>query len=126
MKEPIETMIMVIDDDENFGELLQFTLNASGFRTVRGRNGKEAVQMAKAIRPDIILMNLMMPIKNGWVAFREIRRSPKTRHIKVILFSATKDLNNRFKGADGYLQSPIDMEEMFETIGELLEDIPSL
>lgn len=126
MKEPNETMILVVDDDENVGQFLQFTLNASGHRTVRGRNGQDAVQMAKSISPDLILMNLMMPVKNGWVAFREIRRNPKTKHIKTILFSSTENLMLRFKGAEGYLQSPINIEELFEIIGHVLVDSPSL
>jgi twitching motility two-component system response regulator PilH len=110
MKELGEILILVVDDDRNSGETMQSILKDSGYRAIVCGNGAEAVKLSKVLRPDLILLNLIMPIKNGWTAFKEIHTDPRTSHIKILLFSTNPRLNGQYQDVDACMQSPIPPE----------------
>jgi twitching motility two-component system response regulator PilH len=119
-KELGDILIFVADDDENFGEVIRSILKDTGYRVIICKNGAEAVEMAVNLIPDLIMLDLIMPVKNGWKAFKEIRKNPKTSHIKVILFSSKPQLEGQFQEADAFLQKPIPADELLETVSRLL------
>jgi CheY-like chemotaxis protein len=120
MKELGETLILVADDDRDFGDVIRHILKDNGYRAIACGNGAEAVEMSKKLNPDLILLNLVMPVKNGWTAFKEIRRNPGTSHVKVVLFSSVPRLEGQYRDVDDYLQSPFPPEALLETVGRLL------
>jgi twitching motility two-component system response regulator PilH len=122
MKEFGEVLILVVDDDRNSGEVMRGILKDSGYRAIVCGNGAEAVKLSKVLIPDLILLNLIMPIKNGWTAFKEIHTDPKTSQIKVLLFSSNPRLNGQYQDVDAFMQSPIPPEDLLETIEHLLSE----
>jgi CheY-like chemotaxis protein len=86
--------ILCVDDEPTQLTLLDFAFTRAGFTVLRAQDGQEAVEMAQAHKPDIILMDLMMSYKNGAVATAEIKALPETAHIPIVLFTAyeTEDL----------------------------------
>jgi twitching motility two-component system response regulator PilH len=119
-KELGDILIFVADDDEDFGEVIRCILKDNGYRVIVCGNGADAVEMAAKLVPDLIMLDLIMPVKNGWTAFKEIRKNPKTSHIKVILFSSKPRLEGQYKEADAFLQKPIPSDELLETVSRLL------
>jgi twitching motility two-component system response regulator PilH len=121
-KELGETLILVVDDDRNSGETMQGILKDTGYRAVVCGNGAESVNLTKTLRPDLILLNLSMPIKFGWNAFKEIHSDPKTSRIKVLLFSLNPRLNGQCQDEDAFMRSAIPPEDLLETIEHLLSE----
>ncbi len=113
-KEPGETLILVIDDDRDAVFLFRLLLGKKGYRTAAGFNGEEAVSLAGRLKPDLILLNLMMPGKDGYTACRELRSNPETSDIKIILFSANPRIGELADeaGADAFFVSPTDPQKL--------------
>jgi CheY-like chemotaxis protein len=80
--------ILCVDDEPNQLILYRFAFQRAGFRVFSANNGQEAVETARTFKPDIILMDLMMPIKDGYQATLEIKADPALAHIPVVLFTA--------------------------------------
>ena len=81
--------ILLVDDQEDFRTLMSFWLESKGYQVITGGNGKEAIKAIKAEKPDVVLLDLDMPIMNGPVALEKIRKSNKD--LPVIIISAHAD-----------------------------------
>ncbi len=115
-------LIMVADDDPALNEFLSQVLEEEGYRIITVTNGQEAVETAKKRMPQLITMDLKMPIMNGDQAIRALRSDPSTRHIPVIVISALAE--GQKAGGDAALIKPIDEKRLVETIhGMLQEDL---
>jgi CheY-like chemotaxis protein len=79
---------LVIEDDEDTRDVLTMLLTVLGFEVKEARNGKEALETLGAWRPDLIVLDLMMPVMNGWAFRAEQRRIPELRDIPVVVLSA--------------------------------------
>lgn len=86
--------VLVVDDQEDIRELLRLILQTKGCRVVEARNGREAVDVAPRLLPDLILMDLSMPVLDGYEATRQIRSRPETSGIPVVAVSAFCDAQN--------------------------------
>lgn len=80
--------ILCVDDEPTQLTLLNFAFKRSGFTVLVANDGQEAIDMTQKHKPDIILMDLMMPIKDGAAATKEIKANPETSHIPIVLFTA--------------------------------------
>jgi two-component system, cell cycle response regulator DivK len=92
--------VMVVDDSNDIRELICTRLRGKGFRVVEAANGEEAVALAQRIFPGLILMDLSMPVLDGYEATRRIRGSRATSRIPVVAISAFCDPHNRQKALD--------------------------
>lgn len=118
--------VLLVDDSEvvlmNEKMLLR---NLGNFELVIGKNGKQAVELAKAELPDIILMDVIMPEMNGFEACREIRSDPNTRGIPIIMVTTRGEEDNFVEGytagCSDYLTKPIDKNELAQKMRDLLE-----
>jgi CheY-like chemotaxis protein len=119
------TKLLYVDDNEDNIYMLQMRLELLGdFEVVTAANGEEGCQVAAAERPDIILMDLEMPVLNGWEAIRRLKSDPATRNIPVIALSAHALAGEREKaigaGADEFDTKPIEFDRLVATLRRIL------
>ena len=107
-----QSKILIVDDDPMSVDLLEQELEDLGYETVSANNGKEALQRIADEAPDLILLDVMMPVMDGFRACRILKESEKTRLIPVVIMTALHEIENRIKGieagADDYLIKPVD------------------
>jgi two-component system cell cycle response regulator DivK len=116
--------ILVVDDNEQNRALLHDVLLMSGFDVLLAENGEEAVRLAREHHPDLILMDIQMPVMNGLEAGKLLRSDPRTKDIGILALScssAIDDKDNFFdSGFDGHIGKPIDIRELPKTIVKYL------
>jgi two-component system cell cycle response regulator DivK len=112
--------ILVVEDDSYSRDLMVSILTFHGYETLRATNGRQAVEVAKAQCPDLIMMDISMPILNGLDATREIKRDPRLFHIPVIAMSAydarEDALEAKRAGCVDYLTKPLELFRLKERI----------
>jgi DNA-binding response OmpR family regulator len=111
-----------VDDDESIRSLLQQELGDAGYTIDQASNGKEALTRVRANRPDLIILDIMMPEMNGFDVAAVLKNDPETMDIPIIVLSVVQDKARGFRiGIDRYLTKPIDTNLLFTEIGSLLE-----
>jgi CheY-like chemotaxis protein len=119
------TRILYVEDNEDNIFMLSARLRRKGFEVAVGRNGAEGVALAKAGAPDLILMDLSLPVLDGWEATRQIKAGEETKAIPVIALTAHAMPGDREKaleaGADDYDSKPVKLERLLAKIDALLE-----
>ena len=114
--------ILVVDDDDSIRSLLRQELGEAGYLIEEAANGKEALQKVRARRPDLIILDVMMPEMNGFDVAAVLKNDPQTMDIPIIVLSIVQDKTRGFRiGVDRYLTKPIDTGLLFTEIGSLLE-----
>ncbi|MDX6694088.1 MAG: two-component system, cell cycle response regulator DivK [Blastocatellia bacterium] len=117
--------IIIADDYEDNRELLRLILEMSGNRVREARDGRECVQMAQVEPPDIFLLDLSMPVLDGWGALKELRADERTSNIPCIAVTAFADTSRERAlgvGFDAYLSKPFRSKEVVATIEQLLAE----
>ena len=103
--------IMVVDDDPDITELLQYNLAKEGYDVASAENGKEALDIASKFNPDIILMDVMMPVMDGITACRQLREKPEFRETYILFLTARSEEFSEIAafdaGADDFITKPI-------------------
>ena len=114
--------ILVVDDDEGIRSLLKQELGEAGYSIEEASNGKEALAKIRALRPNLIILDVMMPEMNGFDVAAILKNDPQTMDIPIIILSIVQDKSRGFRiGVDRYLTKPIDTDLLFSEIGHLLE-----
>lgn len=114
--------ILVVDDDPSIRSLLSQELGEAGYMIDEAANGKEALARVRASRPDLIILDVMMPEMNGFDVAAVLKNDPQTMDIPIIVLSIVQDKTRGFRiGVDRYLTKPIDTGLLFTEIGSLLE-----
>jgi signal transduction histidine kinase/DNA-binding response OmpR family regulator len=114
--------ILIVDDDDSIRSLLQQELGDAGYSIEEARNGKEALAAVRQQRPDLIILDIMMPEMNGFDVAAVLKNDPQTMDIPIIVLSIVQDKTRGFRiGVDRYLTKPIDTGLLFSEIGSLLE-----
>jgi CheY-like chemotaxis protein len=117
--------VLVIDDDEVIRGFLCEALEDDGYDVRAAADGREALGLLRAWRPDLILLDLMMPVMDGW-AFREAQRGePSLADIPVIVLSAVRDLSARATalGAAALVAKPFDLDALLHTIDRVAHPV---
>ncbi len=116
--------ILVVDDEPDIATLVAYHLAKRGYRVTTASDGSEALRTAVEERPDLIVLDLMLPGRSGYDVLEELRRRGETRHIGVILLTARNERADRLKGlqlgADDYLGKPFSPEELMLRVSALL------
>jgi CheY-like chemotaxis protein len=116
--------ILLVEDNEMNRDMLSRRLLRKGFEVVIAVDGGQAVTMAESERPDLILMDMSLPVIDGWEATRRVKTDTKTAHIPVIALTAHAMSGDREKalgaGCDDYDTKPIEMPRLLEKIEALL------
>jgi twitching motility two-component system response regulator PilH len=112
-------LVLIVDDSPTELHVMQKVLEQHGFRTASAADGDEAIRKAKALRPDLILMDIVMPGLNGFQATRQLNNDPETRSIPVIMVSSKGQESDRIwgmrQGAVDYLVKPVPSAKLVQT-----------
>lgn len=118
------TRILIVEDNEMNRDMLSRRLNRKGFEVSVAVDGQQGVVMALHLMPDLVLMDMSLPIKDGWTAARELKENPRTSAIKIIALTAHAMEGDRQKalgaGCDDYDTKPIDLARLLGKIEALL------
>ena len=116
--------ILVADDNRLSRELVRDVLASADCRVVEAANGQEAIDRLEAVSPDLVFLDLEMPVKDGFAALAEIRKNPRFSDIPVMALTAKAMLLDRDRirtaGFDAYVTKPIDIAKLRERVDELL------
>jgi signal transduction histidine kinase/CheY-like chemotaxis protein/ligand-binding sensor domain-containing protein/heme exporter protein D len=114
--------ILAVDDDPHIRELLRQELGEAGYRIRLAADGREALSEIRRERPDLVILDVMMPEINGFDVAAVLRNDPLTMDIPIMILSIVQDRERGFRlGVDRYLTKPIDTEVLFREVGALLE-----
>lgn len=107
--------ILVVDDDPDLLDVTRFALEGEAFEVATARNGQEALELLRAGEPPgLVLLDLMMPVMNGWEFLEEVAKDPSLRAIPVVVLTAANP--EGVPGAVEILRKPIDLEELIEAV----------
>jgi two-component system phosphate regulon response regulator PhoB len=122
--EPVSHRILVVDDEPDITALVAYHLAKAGYRVATAANGRDALRAAREERPDLVVLDLMLPGVSGYDVLAELRRREETRDLGVILLTARKDEPDRIKGlslgADDYLPKPFSPQELVLRVAAVL------
>lgn len=117
--------ILVADDEEDYVTALQIALEAEGYECITARDGQQALDKAKKERPDLIILDVMMPKMNGYKVSRLLKFDVKYEKIPIIMLTARaqeKDRNiGKDTGADEYVTKPFDIDALVELVAKYLK-----
>lgn len=109
--------ILVVEDNDDVREMMAVTLELEGHKVATAANGREALEQLRAgEKPCLILLDLMMPVMNGWEFRREIEQDPALSNVPVVVVSAATGDIVRKTPADGFLSKPIDVERLLDVV----------
>ena len=115
------TTVLVVEDDRNIQELLQMYLEKEGYAVTVAGDGGQGLQKFRAISPDIVLLDVMMPVMDGWSVCRAIRAESQTPVIMLTAKGETEDkITGLRSGADDYVTKPFEMRELLARIEAVL------
>ncbi len=116
--------ILAVDDEPHILRLVSFSLRAHGFDVLEASDGLSAIAVAGAEQPDLILMDVMMPLLNGYEACQRLKDDPKTSSIPVVMLSAKSQASEQAEGIRAgalcYITKPFTPKELVRQVGELL------
>ncbi len=115
--------ILIVEDNKKNRLLLKDILMYYGYEVIEAVNGEEGVRLAIEHKPDLILMDIQMPVMNGFRAGEALKENPDTKHIKIVAVTSFAMKGDREKilkaGFDGYIAKPIDTKQLPEIVKEL-------
>jgi CheY-like chemotaxis protein len=116
--------ILLVEDNEMNRDMLSRRLNRNGFEVVIAVNGQDGVDLAGSTRPDLILMDMSLPVLDGWEATKLVKSNPDTARIPVIALTAHAMVHDRERamaaGCDEFDTKPIELSRLLEKINSLL------
>jgi twitching motility two-component system response regulator PilH len=112
--------ILVVDDSPTERKLMQQALEGKGFILIAASDGEEALEKIAQQKPDVVLLDVILPRKNGFQICRQIKTSADTANVKVILITSKTQATDRFwglkQGADDYLTKPVSAQDLLASI----------
>lgn len=116
MPDPLAPKVLVVDDDRMVLLSTRLVLESAGFRVAISDRGDRALEIVREERPDVLLLDLMMPGTDGWETLRRLRADPVGALLPVIVFTASENTRGRItartRGADDYVQKPFDADRL--------------
>ncbi len=117
--------ILIVEDERDIADLVGFNLERAGYEVMKAHDGITGVELAIQKRPDLIILDLMLPGKDGYGVFKEIRRDSRSRDIPVIMLTARAQTEDRIQGleagADDYLTKPFSPKELMLRVQAVLK-----
>jgi len=123
MDAPPQTSVLVVDDEPQVVWMLQFSLEADGFQTFAARDGRAALDELRQHRPQLVLLDIMMPVMDGWTVLQQIQELPMGERPRVVVVSARASLRDRAKaaelGADAFVAKPYNVDDLLGVLHRL-------
>ena len=118
--------ILLVEDHEDNRNIYRTILEHYGYEVVLASDGQSGIRLAREAQPDLVLMDLSIPVVDGWEATRVLKRDASTRGIPVIALSAHALEEDRARareaGCDGYLAKPVEPRKVLEEVARFLDD----
>jgi two-component system cell cycle response regulator DivK len=115
-------VVLIVDDEPNNLKLFRDLLGVAGYTVIEATDGKQAVELARARKPDLILMDIQMPVMDGLEATRILKADATTRDIPIVAVTAYAMPSDEQRmlqaGCDGYVAKPIDVRSFLNKVGE--------
>lgn len=116
--------ILVVDDDPEIVTMLTTRLIKRGYQVSSASDGHRALELAKSERPDLVLLDVMMPGKSGWEVARALKQDPTTQGIKIVMVTAigeqVNEITSPLYGADAHIDKPFEFEKLERVISGLV------
>ena len=113
--------VLIVEDDSNIAELLHLYLEKEGFETQVAKDGGRGVELFRSFQPDLVLLDIMLPVMDGWAVLKKIREADKTPVIMLTAKGETEDKVTGLEGgADDYIVKPFDAKEVTARIKAVL------
>ncbi len=120
-----EERILIVDDDEDILLIVQTILANAGYSVLLARNGREGVDLALETRPDLILLDVMMPELSGWEVCTTLKNAPETRQTPIAMMTVKSEIRDLITGmqvgADDYITKPFTRRKLLQTVRQLLD-----
>jgi two-component system, chemotaxis family, chemotaxis protein CheY len=115
-----ERLVLVVDDDPDILQTLGLCLSSEGYRVLMAANGKEALDILESEHPSVILLDLMMPVMDGWQFVAELEHRGR-RDVPLLILSADRSVQGHARQlrASGHLAKPFDLEELLGKVQQL-------
>src|SRR5215472_6365224 len=118
--------ILIVDDDEDILLIVQTILASAGYSAFTAHNGREGVDTALQLQPDLILLDVMMPELSGWEVCTTLKNAPETRQIPVAMLTVKSEIRDLITGmqvgADDYVTKPFTRRRLLSTVRKLLDE----
>src|SRR5499425_1272354 len=118
--------ILIVDDDEDILLIVQTILASAGYSAFTAHNGREGVETAREARPDLILLDVMMPELSGWEVCTTLKSAPETRQIPIAMLTVKSEIRDLITGmqvgADDYITKPFTRKKLLSTVRRLLDE----
>jgi urea transport system substrate-binding protein len=121
MTETRQPIILVVEDDEYCRDLLNQILTMNGYHVLVAANGLEALDTLQNVNPDLILLDMKMPVMSGWEFSRRLKEE-RDQTIPFIIVSAAEDIQMRAHetGANGWLEKPFELDDLLSVVGNFV------
>lgn len=124
-----QKLIMVVDDDPDLVEAVSMKLESQNYRVAKAYDGEEAIEKLKSEKPALVILDVMMPRKNGWVVCEEIKKDEGHKDIVVVMLTAVGDAvqstsythhDGKTTLADDYIPKPVELDKLVEIVTDHL------
>jgi CheY-like chemotaxis protein len=121
-----EPLILLVDDEPSIRETVSFILEMEGYRVVTAENGEEALDQIRRLQPPVVLLDAMMPRRDGFDVCRTVKSDPKLAQTKIVMLTALGQKADQERamaaGADFYVTKPFDEEDLLTLLGRLTRE----
>lgn len=128
MSDQAKPQILIVEDDSDLRTILRLQLGESGFEVIEAADGSEGFSMLQAQQVDCVLLDLMMPVMDGFSFLKRVRSIDSLQDVPIMILTASEDERHRAKGfqyqADAYMNKPYDLDELTEKVRELCSNQP--
>ena len=120
MTVPRAARILVVEDDDNIRDLVDLVLSSAGYEVLTASDGAAALQVVGSVSPDLVLLDMRMPVMDGWEFARQYRARPEP-HAPIVVLTAARDAAQRAAEihANGYLGKPFEVAELLTLVSHL-------
>ncbi len=130
MSEATKPRILVVEDDPDLRTIVRLQLSSAGFEIREAENGAVGYEAIQQEVPDLVILDLMMPVMDGFGFLKRIRSSLTLQDVPVLILTASEDERNRTRGyqykADAYMSKPYDLMELTQEVTRLCNSVPKV
>lgn len=116
--------VLVVDDDPEIVSMVSLRLSRKGYRVITATDGNEALEAARRERPALVVLDVMMPGRNGWEVARALKQDPVTEKMKIVMLTAigesVNEMTSPLYGADAHIDKPFDFTHLEKTVAKLV------
>jgi DNA-binding response OmpR family regulator len=124
-----QARILSIEDDPEMSSLIQLIFERKGHRVIGARRGELGLELIKSLKPDVLLLDLMLPDIDGWELYRQMKTDKELAKVPIIIVSARSEEQDAISGFhvidnDRFIQKPFEVKELIDTVTHMLEKWP--